>query len=122
MEWNKQNLKGALLVVCGGAAFYAALQHLGVVASALAALVGMLSPFLLGGAIAFVLNVPIRAIERNLYPKAKRGAGLRRPLALVMTLLALDSLPAAEVVSTTPKGMVFSTVALPQKKSQKSPS
>ena len=89
MEWNKQNLKGALLVVCGGAAFYAALQHLGVVASALAALAGILSPFLLGGAIAFVLNVPMRAIERNLYPKAKRGAGLRRPLALVMTLLAV---------------------------------
>ena len=89
MEWNKQNLKGALLVVCGGAAFYAALQHLGVVASALATLVGMLSPFLLGGAIAFVLNVPMRAIERHLYPNAKRGVSLRRPLALVLTLVAV---------------------------------
>ena len=89
MEWNKQNLKGALLVVCGGAAFYAALQHLGVVVSALAALVGILAPFLLGGAIAFVLNVPMRAIERHLYPKAKRFAGTRRPLALVLTLLAV---------------------------------
>ena len=89
MEWNKQNMKGALLVVCGGAAFYAALQHLGVVVSALAALVGILAPFLLGGAIAFVLNVPMRAIERHLYPKAKRFAGTRRPLALVLTLLAV---------------------------------
>ena len=89
MEWNKQNLKGALWVVCGGAAFYAALQHLGVVVSALAALVGILAPFLLGGAIAFVLNVPMRAIERHLYPKAKRFAGTRRPLALVLTLLAV---------------------------------
>ena len=89
MEWNKQNLKGALLVVCGGAAFYAALQHLGVVASALAALVGMLSPFLLGGAIAFVLNVPMRAIERHLFPNRRRLTRLRRPLALVLTLVAL---------------------------------
>ena len=52
MEWNKQNLKGALLVVCGGAAFYAALQHLGVVASALAALVGIVMTF---GPLAVVL-------------------------------------------------------------------
>ena len=89
MEWNKQKLTGALLVVCGGAAFYAALQHLGVVASALATLVGMLSPFLLGGAIAFVLNVPMRAIERHLFPNRRRLTRLRRPLALVLTLVAL---------------------------------
>ena len=37
----------------------------------------------------FVLNVPMRAIERHLYPKAKRFAGARRPLALVLTLLAV---------------------------------
>ena len=89
MEWNKQNLKGALLVLCGGAAFYAALQHLKAVALAVGWLTGILAPFLLGGAIAFVLNVPMRAIERHLYPRAKRGAALRRPLALVLTLLAL---------------------------------
>ena len=86
MEWNKQNLKGALLVLCGGAAFYAALQHLKAVALAVGWLTGILAPFLLGGAIAFVLNVPMRAIERHLYPRAKRGAALRRPLALVLTL------------------------------------
>ncbi len=89
MEWNKENLKGLLLVLCGGAAFYVALQHLSTVAMALGWLVGILAPFLLGGAIAFVLNVPMRAIERHLYPKAKRGAALRRPLALVLTLVAV---------------------------------
>ena len=89
MEWNKQNLKGALLVLCGGAAFYAALQHLKAVALAVGWLTGILAPFLLGGAIAFVLNVPMRAIERHLYPRAKRFAGTRRPLALVLTLLAV---------------------------------
>lgn len=89
MEWNKENLKGLLLILCGGAAFYVALQHLNTVFQALGWLLGILSPFLLGGGIAFVLNVPMRAIERHLYPKAKRGAGLRRSLALVLTLLAV---------------------------------
>ena len=89
MEWNKQTVKYLLLVVCGGAAFYVALQHLSVLAMALGWLVGILSPFLLGAAIAFILNVPMRAIERHLYPQAKRGAALRRPLALVLTLVAV---------------------------------
>ena len=89
MEWNRQNIRGLLLVVCGGAAFYAALQHLNVVARALGWLVGILAPFLLGAAIAFILNVPMRAIERHLFPNAKRGGGARRPLALVLTLVAV---------------------------------
>lgn len=89
MEWNKQTVKSLLLVVCGGAAFYCALQHLNVVIASAAWLLGTLSPFLVGGAIAFVLNVPMRAIERHLQFQGRRGAALRRPLALVLTLVAL---------------------------------
>ena len=89
MEWNKENLKGLLIVVCGGIAFYCALTHLSVVVHAVGWLLGILSPFLLGAAIAFILNVPMRAIERNLFPNAKRGTSLRRPLALVLTLVAV---------------------------------
>lgn len=89
MEWNKQTVKSLLLVVCGGLAFYCALQHLTVVAGAVAWLVGILSPFLVGGAIAFVLNVPMRAIERHLSLRGKRSVKLRRPLALVLTLMAV---------------------------------
>ena len=89
MDWNQQSIRGLLLVVCGGVAFYCGLEHLDAVAFAVAWLFGILSPFLLGGAIAFVLNVPMRTIEGVLFPKARRGAGLRRPLALVLTLLAV---------------------------------
>ena len=89
MEWNRQTVKSLLLVVCGGVAFYCGLQHLGVVAGAVAWLLGILSPFVLGGAIAFVLNVPMRAIERHLFPNRRRLTRLRRPLALVLTLVAL---------------------------------
>ena len=89
MEWNKQNIKGLLLVVCGGVAFYCALQRLDAVLAALGWLFGILAPFLLGGALAFILNVPMRAIERHLFPRSRKGAKLRRPLALVLTLLAV---------------------------------
>ena len=89
MEWNKQSIKSLLLVVCGGVAFYCALQNLDVVWGAVRALLGILAPFLLGGALAFVLNVPMRAIERHLLKNSRRGAKLRRPLALVLTLVAV---------------------------------
>ena len=89
MEWNKQKIKGLLLVVCGGVAFYCALQRLDAVLAALGWLLGILAPFLLGGALAFILNVPMRAIERHLFPRNQKGAKLRRPLALVLTLVAV---------------------------------
>ena len=88
MEWNRQSAKYLLWVVCGGVAFYCALQNLPAVATALGRVLGILSPFLLGAAIAFILNVPMRSIERHLFPKTKR-ASFRRPLALVLTLVAV---------------------------------
>lgn len=89
MEWNKRTVRGLLAVVCGGILFYSILQNLVGVAVALRWLIGILAPFLLGGAIAFVLNVPMRAIERHLFPKAHRAARLRRPLALLLALVCV---------------------------------
>ena len=87
MEWNKQQVKGLLLVVCAGIAFYCILQNLGSVALAVGQILSMLSPFLLGGALAFILNVPMRTIERGVF----RGAAgkVRRPLSLLLTLIAV---------------------------------
>lgn len=89
MKLDKQTAKLLLWVICGGVAFYAAVMHLAIVAGAVRWLVGILSPLLLGCAIAFILNVPMRAIERHMRFRAGRGAKLRRPLALVLTLAAL---------------------------------
>lgn len=89
MEWNRQTTKSLLLVVCGGVAFYCALENLGAVWKAFRQLIGILWPFLLGGAIAFILNVPMRMIERKLFSRSRSLNGIRRPLALVLTLAAV---------------------------------
>ena len=89
MNWNKETVKNLLIVVCGGGAFYVAIQHLNVLWWGVRALVGILAPFLLGGAIAFVLNVPMRAIERHVFPRERQMDRLRRPLALIFTLMAV---------------------------------
>ena len=89
LDWDRQTLKNLLLVVCGGILFYSVLQHLHGVVRAVSWLLRLLWPFLLGGAIAFVLNVPMRAIERNIFAREKQGKGFRRPVALLLTLVAL---------------------------------
>lgn len=55
-------------------------------------LVGFVSPFLMGGAIAFVLNIPMQFIESHLFQgekfKTETWCKVRRMLALILTLLA----------------------------------
>ena len=46
---------------------------------------GFISPFLLGGVMAFILNVPMRRIEKLL--PMKENNRLRRPISLVLNLL-----------------------------------
>jgi len=89
MEWNKNSIRHLLLVVCGGIAFYCLLQNLRAVVSAFGWLVEVLTPFLLGAAVAFVVNVPMRAIERHMGSGQGKGAKLRRPVALILTLVAV---------------------------------
>lgn len=48
---------------------------------------GLFSPFVAGAAIAFIFNVPMRAIEKNLEGISKPGT--RRALAIILTIFAL---------------------------------
>ena len=89
MEWTR---KSVLLIVLAGVAAYVGLQNLGILFSVLGWLLDILFPFVLGGAIAFVVNVPMRAIERELFPKARGMDSLRRPLAYILTLVFLVGL------------------------------
>lgn len=55
--------------------------------SVLNTITGVLSPFIVGAALAFVLNVPMRGIESLL--KKVKNRGLRRALAIVLTLIVV---------------------------------
>lgn len=52
---------------------------------------GIVKPFLIGAAIAFVLNLPMTAIEHHLFGKirSERFKRLQRPLSIVLALLAI---------------------------------
>ncbi len=72
----------AILLYCG-------IEHLDIVIGVFRFVMGIIMPFLVGGVIAFILNVPMKRIEKHLFTKNKKFAKLRRPLAYVLTLLCL---------------------------------
>lgn len=81
-----------ILGIAGAAIFfYWALQNLSLLADAAGWLLNILWPLLLGFCMAFVLNIPMRFFERHLLknPKNKRAAALRRPLCILLSLLAI---------------------------------
>lgn len=53
----------------------------------LAAAVNMAAPFILGAAIAFVLNVPMRRIESSLSHVLKKSSRLLRPVSMALSIL-----------------------------------
>lgn len=68
-------------------------------------LAGILKPFLYGGAVAFVLNIPMKWIEERLLGRLRgeRAKKLKRPLGIVLSLLLIALVLAAVVGMVLPQ-------------------
>ena len=103
---NKGNLRNILLAVAFGVVLNFGLQHFSLVKNSAVKVFSLFSPFVLGAAIAFILNVPMRAIEDALFgkewsekrPGKKNRKGLspdefrlkiKRPVSYVLSLVAV---------------------------------
>ena len=92
--YNDHSTRRAMLLIAFGVLLFALVQNLSAVGAFLGWLFGLISPLILGLCIAFVLNVVMRTFEEKLLggmgrsprPAVRR---LRRPLALILTLLAI---------------------------------
>lgn len=89
MEISKQTKKHLMQILAFAILLYCGIEHFDVVIMVVRFVAGILMPFLIGGAIAFVLNVPMKKIEKFLFPKNKKLAKLKRPLAYLLTLLCV---------------------------------
>ena len=87
MEVNKKKLTFIFMGVCISIFLYWVLLETEQVAAIFGGIFKVLSPFGVGAALAFVLNVPMRAIEKWLNPI--KSASLRRALAIVLTLVVI---------------------------------
>ena len=65
MELNKDNMKKIMGLILFAAAVVLAVIKFDVLYAYSGQVLGMLYPFLLGGAIAFVINLPMRFYERS---------------------------------------------------------
>ena len=88
LEINKKSLLRIFLFVCGAIVLYWLLHETDRVKGVVTAVSGIFTPFVFGGVLAFILNVPMRAIENGLHGKVKKDKP-RRALSVVFTLLAL---------------------------------
>ena len=71
MQLNKQTFRKLLLLVGFGVLLNFAVQHLDTLDGAFSWVFAVVEPFVLGGVLAFILNVPMRAVERFLFPDKK---------------------------------------------------
>ena len=84
MELNKRTVRTIALLAAGCILLYWALQNHDALMDLVNWITGLLRPFLIGGAIAFILNVPMRVFEKLLPAKMKPGR--RRALAMLLVL------------------------------------
>ncbi len=87
MHLDKKTIKYIFWCVIGCIAFYWVLNEFERVRSVWDFVSGIFAPFVVGAALAFVFNVPMRAIEQLL--EEVRSDRARRGLALILTLVAL---------------------------------
>lgn len=86
MQLDKKTIRTLLLMASFCIVLYWGLQNLDRVGVILNRVWGLMSPFVVGGSLAFILNVPMRAIEKIL---PKKMVKMRRAAALALTLLAV---------------------------------
>ena len=89
MGFDKEKIKQVRRMILFIAAILLALKYSEAVFGAIGVLVGIMKPFIYGGVIAFILNIPLLFIENKLLKnwKGKIADKLKRPLGIVLSIL-----------------------------------
>lgn len=112
MEISKETRKHLMQIIAFGILLYCGIQNFDVVINAVRFVLSLIMPFLIGGAIAFVLNVPMKKIEKHLFAKSTKFEKFRRPAAYVLTLACVIGIIVLAVVVIVPElGNTFSIIA-----------
>ena len=91
MDLNKKSMKKIRELIVFTAILVVALWKFDTVLEGAKNIWGILFPFVLGGAIAFVINVPMSFLEKKIFGKTKDGnkvgKKLARPISLLLTII-----------------------------------
>lgn len=118
MNLNKENVRRIQGLILFTILLVTACFHLEAVLSGISYCIGLISPFLLGAAIAFVINVLMRFLERCLFEnshirKYKVTAKIKRPVSLLLAVCLILWLIVVIVLYVLPHlGEAVSSLAL----------
>ena len=87
MQIDKKTIKTLILGIMGCIFLYWFLNDMERVKAIAGSILSMLQPFLVGACIAFILNVPLRAIEKQIRRVPKLPAD--RSIAILLTLTCM---------------------------------
>ena len=93
---NKFSIKKIIMIALGLIIFYLAIKNIAVVISYIGTFISFFTPFILGAALAFIINVPMTKIEGFLFKKVPENPKMRlqrcaktlkRPVSMLIALV-----------------------------------
>lgn len=93
---NKFSIKKIIMIALGLIIFYLAIKNIAVVISYIGTFISFFTPFILGAALAFIINVPMTKIEGFLFKKVPENPKtrlqrcaktLKRPVSMLIALV-----------------------------------
>lgn len=89
MELNKKNCIRLGILICIGILFFCGLQNLGKIGDFFLKLISVVFPILLGFIFAFILNLPMKRLERYFFAKTPKKwiQKLRRPACIFLSFI-----------------------------------
>ncbi len=104
MPFDKKTLKQLALLIAGGVALHALFQNFSAFKGLVVFLWRMMLPFILGGCMAFIFNVPMRNLEKLLFGRARgKLAKAGRPISLVLTFILIFGVITLLIVLIVPE-------------------
>jgi predicted PurR-regulated permease PerM len=108
MQLDRKTMKKLALLIAFGIVLFLGLSKIPTILGAISWIFKLFYPFLLGVCIAFILNIPMRFLERVLFFRKGRvptgwKKSAHRPLSLVLTLLLVFGIIAAILLLIIPE-------------------
>lgn len=105
MDLNKGNMKKIRGLILFTALVCLAVVNMDVLLNGIFFLLGIVRPFIYGAAIAFVLNIPMRAIEKGLFARAKspKTDKMKRPVSIFLAFMLVVLIIVIVTVTVIPQ-------------------
>lgn len=105
MDLNRGNIRKIRGLILFTAVVCLAVVNMNVVLNGIFFLLGIVRPFIYGGAIAFVLNIPMKVIEKGLFAKTKNPKmdKIKRPVSICLSFMLVILIVVVVTVTVIPQ-------------------